>query len=508
MTVLKNIRLSLLTGLLLALSWPEIGNQAWLVFVAFIPLFFVIENSRNWRAGFLYSFLSFFLWHLLTVWWMWYSTPIGSLSAWLINSMMMAGVISFAKFSDRKLKWVPFEIILSIYWLTFEFIHLYWDLKWPWMNLGHVFANHTNWIQWYAYTGVYGGAFWVFVVNGLTFRFISKWKVFTQKASVNIAASPLLALALLFIIGPISVSMYLKKQKPVYSKSIHVLLVQPNVDTYTEKFDGLTPLQQSEHMMGMLENADTNALVILPETAVPEFFNLDSIIPESIDTLLKFSRENQLKIIGGFSIKDQHHSYNSACLIEEGGITETRNKIKLLTFAEHIPFGYISDYWSHLVHKQGGIANSYGVDDEAQIFSFGKEIKLGTLICFESVFSDIAAEMCRKGAQAFIIITNDDWWGNSPGYRQHFSYARIKAIENRRYVARAANTGMSGVIDAYGTILSSSNYKETQAILSEIKLNATITFFSTFERYIRYSIAIFALIFALVSWLKRFYTRS
>ncbi len=503
MNVIKNIVLSITSGVFLALSWPEIGHQAWVVFIAFIPLIFAIEKTRNWRSAFLYSFLSFFIWHLLTVWWMWYSTPIGSLSAWLINSMMMAGVVSFTSFSSRKLKFIPFEILLSFYWLTFEFIHLYWDLKWPWMNLGHVFANHIQWIQWYAYTGVYGGVFWVIVANGLIFRVIFKLKLSDQKASLKKQAASLFALSAIIIFSPIFLSQYLMNQNLDYSKTLNVLLVQPNVNTYAEKFNGLSTFQQSEHIIEMLENTDTNTIVILPETAIPEFFKLDSIYPKSIDTLLEFSKEKNLKILGGFSTKDQNYSYNSACYIEDGKIKESRNKIKLLAFAEKIPFGYISEYWSHMIHKQGGIASSYGVDSEAKIFSLAKQTKLGTLICFESVFSDITAEMSRKGAQAFIIITNDDWWENSPGHRQHFAYARIKAIENRKYIARAANTGISGVIDPFGNILYASNYRKTLAIPSEIQLNSTLTFFSANERTIRYSIVIFAIFLALASCFKR-----
>ena len=496
MKALKNISLSLLTGIILAISWPETANQAWLIFIAFAPLFFAIDKTQNWRAVFLYSFLSFIVWHLLTVWWMWYSTPIGSLSAWIINSMLMAGIISLAKFSSNRLKWITFEIILAFYWLAFEIFHLYWDLKWPWMYLGHAFANHTEWIQWYEYLGVYGGGFWVIISNGLIFRLLKDPGLIPKKVY------PLI-LTLTIILGPIFYSYTLLKKDLSNDSSIKVSIVQPNVDTYTEKFNAIPPLQQSEMIIEMLINADSNSIIILPETAIPESFNKTDPYPKSVDTLLKFAKINSLKIIGGFYTKDKNNSYNSVCLIEDGLIKATRNKIKLLAYAEQIPFDYISVFWSQIVHKKGGIAESFGVDEQAKVFTLDDSQKLGTLICFESVFPDITAEMCRNGAQALFIITNDDWWQDSPGYRQHFAYARIKAIENRKWIARSANTGISGIINNKGEIITSSGFKEKCVLKSDIELHQKNTFFCKNEKHFRIVIISLSVILIISSLLKR-----
>jgi len=492
MKLSQNIIFSLATGILLSMAWPEIGNQAWMIYAAFVPLFFLIEKTQNLRAVFLYSFLSFIIWHLITDWWMWISTPIGSLSAWIINSMLMALVILLTKFSSQKIRWMPFEIILAFYWLSFEIFHLYWDLKWPWMNLGHVFANHIKWIQWYEYPGVYGGGFWVIIVNGLIFRLLKK-PVFVRRKTF------LLIFTISTILIPIAYSFHLYKKEFNEQSSIKVSIIQPNVNTYTEKFDALTPLQQSEMIIKLLENADSNSIIILPETAIPESFNINGHYPKSIDTLMSFSKRNHLKIIGGYYTKDKNDSYNSATLIEDGVITNSRNKIKLLAYAEQIPFDFISEYWSQLVHEQGGIAKSFGVDERAKIFNIHDSIKLGTLICFESVFPDIAAEMCRNGAQALVIITNDDWWLDTPGHQQHFAFARIKAIENRRWIARSANTGISGIINAKGEVLEQTEYKEEITFTSTIQLNQNMTFFSHHEKHIRKTIIYIALLIIFTS---------
>lgn len=481
MKLSKNILLCQATGILLSIAWPEIGNQSWLIFGAFVPLFFVIHNNSNWRSVFLYSFLSFFLWHLISNWWMWYSTPIGSLSAWLINSMLMALVIIAAKFSFIKLKRIPFEIILAFYWLSFEIFHLYWDFKWPWMNLGHAFANHTAWIQWYEFLGVYGGGFWVIVTNGLLYRLLRKQVLFFKKIHLVVPI-------IVSILGPIIFSYSLLTNDLSKESSIKVSIVQPNVDTYKEKFDDLSPLLQSEMIIEMLANADSNSLIILPETAIPESFNTNETPPKSIDTLLSFTRKNHLKIIGGFYTQDEKKSYNSVCFIEDGEIKASRNKIKLLAYAEQIPFDFISDYWSQLVHEQGGISQSFGVDDQVKVFSLNDSLKIGALICFESVFADITSEISRNGAQLLFIITNDDWWLDSPGHRQHFAYARIKAIENRKWIARSANTGISGIINAKGEIISHTKYREQILLNGIIHLNQNRTLFMIYEKHLRVSI--------------------
>lgn len=496
MNGIKNILLSVLTAVLLSASWPETGNQTWLIFIAFVPLLHVIEQQKTWRAVFLFSFLSFITWHIMTDWWMWISTPIGSISAWIINSMLMASVLVLSQFSSKRLLRLPFEIILAFYWLTFEIFHLYWDLKWPWMNLGNAFANQTEWIQWYEYGGAYTGGFWIIIANGLFFRLF-------KKPLFNLKKIYLTVITFITILGPIALSYHLVPNIDHSNTSIHITIVQPNVNTYTQKFDALSPLRQSEMIIGMLNQTDSGSIILLPETAIPESFNTKGPYPKSIDTLLNYSLKNQLKIIGGFYTESEKESYNSACLIEDGNIINSRNKIKLLAYAEQIPFDFISEYWSKMVHEQGGIAKSFGTDLSANTFKIDDSLCIGTLICFESVFSDINTEMCRKGAQTLVILTNDDWWHNTPGHRQHFAFAKIRAIENRKWIVRCANTGVSGVINAKGEIVSRTSYREQKVLNEEIYLNDKISFFSKYEKQIRWSILSISFLLFFLSILRK-----
>lgn len=487
MTRLLQIVLAILSGLMLGLSWPEITQHTWLIFFAFIPIYYLMDSIkvRNWRHLFLLSFIGFFIWHLIAVYWMIYSTVIGSITAWLVNSFLMAGIVCFSLFSASRLKKIPLEIIIAFYWLCFEIMHLFWSLSWPWMNLGNVFANQIEWIQWYEFIGVYGGSFWILVVNGILYR--------TLKALSTRQLWPSLTFSffsLVLIFFPILLSHNLMKEDNTISSSeIELSVIQPNIDTYQEKFGAYSPLKQSQILIHQLDSEiEKNHIIILPETAIPLNFNINKRpYSESIQNLLNWSKENHKTIIGGFNTKDSL-SYNSALLIEEGEIIQERHKIKLLPFGEKMPFDWIYKVFQDQIAKDGGNSSSYGTDQEARVFKLGKlsSTTTGVLICFESVFPDINAEMVRNGAESLIMITNDDWWNDSPGYRQHFAYARLRAIENRRFIARSANTGISGFIDDYGRIIKQSKYKEQVILSQKIKQNKILSLFSKNERIFRW----------------------
>lgn len=499
--MIKNLIYSLVSGLLLGLTWPEITNFPALIFVAFVPVFFLAKNHKNspWQALFLWTFLSFFIWHLIAVYWMVYSSYLAAITAWIINSFLMAMVFTSAFYSHKLLKRIPFILFLIAYWLGFEIFHLFWDLKWPWMTLGHVFANKTHWIQWYEYTGVYGGSIWVLLINYLIFKSLNK----QEKPFYRILIFSFTAILLLL---PIWWAHNLLNKTSVGSKSLNISVLQPNIDTYTEKFNGLSDLQQSEKIIQLLENTPSNSdLILLPETVINT--NFDSAIkdyPPAIELLLNWSHKNKTDIIGGFYTKDSLYNYNSALYIHQGEIVQNRHKIKLLAFGEKLPFSYILQFFENYIQQNGGAIKSYGKDKDAKVFTLSpsKNDTLGSLICFESAFVDISTQMVRNGAQILLIITNDDWWKDTPGYRQHFAYARVRAIENRRPIARSANTGISGFIDAYGNILEQSQYKTETLLTTTICYGYPLTFFSKKEPIIRYLLASMAILLGLMSIIK------
>lgn len=412
---------------------------------------------------------------------------------------MMAGIFTLASFSSHKIKSVPIEIFLTFYWLSFEIMHLFWELSWPWMSLGNAFANQIKWIQWYEYLGVYGGGIWIILVNGLIFRLIKAILSHQKKMALGFTLGTFL---LLFF--PIYFSYSIFENPAMDNQKLEISVVQPNIDTYLEKFDGLPASVQSEKLINQLKNKQVADLVILPETVIPEEFNLNELpYPQSVQNIFDWSAEKKKTIIGGFYTKDKLN-YNSALLVENGKLMSGRNKSKLLPFAETMPFEKLTIWLKQRIQKEGGIGFSYGRDSKAKVLNLNyfANAKVGVLICFESVFQDITTEIVRNGANFLVIITNDDWWRNSPGHKQHFAYSRLRAIENRRSIARSANTGISGFINEKGEILQASQYKEACILTECISLSTTKTFYSQFEAYIRWSILVVSSILLLLSILN------
>jgi apolipoprotein N-acyltransferase len=123
-------------------------------------------------------------------------------------------------------------------------------------------------------------------------------------------------------------------------------------------------------------------------------------------------------------------------------------------------------------------------------------------ICYESIYGATCAEFVNKGAEVITIITNDDWWGDTPGYKQHFDFARLRAIENRRYVARSANTGFSGFISPTGDVIAKSNYKEQTALQQEIHKISEKTFYTKYGDFLGRSLAFIAVLLVVFGFVK------
>ena len=176
--VMKNILYSILSGLLLAFSWPNIGNLTYLIFIAFVPILFLTNKIVNSNISakskriFLYSFLTFFIFNILTTYWIFHATLFGAISAFIINSLLMSFVF-FASFKMGCFRKNNFGTILFIVtWIAMEYLHLNWDLSWPWLILGNVFASTTYLIQWYEFTGVLGGTLLILLINILFLKAI------------------------------------------------------------------------------------------------------------------------------------------------------------------------------------------------------------------------------------------------------------------------------------------------------------------------------------------------
>lgn len=158
----------------MSLAW--LGFPGWTLFFAFLPLFyldqFFVEQKKNYRSVSFWghAFFAVFIWNVLTTFWIVNATLTGALMAFLINSFAMSLVLWLAHIARRNFRANLGYIALIVFWISFEYIHYHWDIEWPWLHLGNGFANNVKMVQWYEYTGVFGGTFWVLIMNIVLFK--------------------------------------------------------------------------------------------------------------------------------------------------------------------------------------------------------------------------------------------------------------------------------------------------------------------------------------------------
>ncbi len=499
--------LSALTGILLTLSWPPIGLFP-LVFVGFVPLFFihfwVIEHKLNSGWAFLYGFISFLLFNLGTTWWVWNASAGGAIMAFVLNSLLMNLPFMFlhqlAKKNQNPLKLWPFIWA----WITFEYFHLRWDGTWPWLTLGNVFANVPWLVQWYEYTGTAGGSLWILWVNKKLFHWMISYQTFDKQQRFKSAFN----LVFFGFFAPVFLSFYVLgdyKQLKENTTAItaNIMVVQPNIDPYKEKF-GDNALSDYDQTLKMLNIADkhmdsTVQLIAFPETALVGNLNERDLANEETIKLIRqfMSKYPTVNIITGadsykeflpgeklsktareYNPGQYYDAYNAAYFLQPNTTNiDIYHKSILVPGVERLPFASVLKYVEKYAIDLGGTTGSLGVDDEPHNFTANSMLKAAPIICYESVFGEYITEYVKRGATFLCIITNDGWWGNTPGYKQHLQYASLRAIETRRYVARSANTGISAFFNDEGKLLQKTNWWEPAALKQNIKLNTTQTFY-------------------------------
>ncbi len=511
--------LSILSGILLTLAWPQNGFPG-LLFIGMIPMLMVEEFLHQHREKFIrfsmliYSYPGFFIWNLLTTWWIYNSTGIGAVMAIVLNSLFMS--IVFQAFHWTR-KHLGFRIIsflaLICYWISFEYLHLNWDLNWPWLNLGNGFSEYYRWVQWYEYTGAMGGTFWVLAANILAFTLLEKFNIQSSKFKVQNLFHPskfvirYSIILVLWISLPILYSYFIYFNYREEFRPVNFVVVQPNIDPYSEQYN-LPPRAVIGRIMSLAApkiDSSTNFLVA-PESAIQEnMWENDMRTFTSIRLLSDIVKENpNLNIlIGGSSFYEfgrneplprsarkysdadkYYNAYNTAILFNIRDSLQLYHKSKLTPGVEILPsfkgFKWLEKYAIDL----GGTVGSLGTDSIRKVYTTINTVRVGPAICYESIFGEFFSLFVKNGAEIMIIITNDGWWGNTAGHRQHFSFTHLRAVETRRSIARSANTGISAFIDQRGDAHQVTPYWKPAVIKGTLNASAKLTFYVKHGDYI------------------------
>lgn len=506
------ILLSLLSGLLLSIAWPANGCT-YLIFVALVPLFFMEDYiSRNKHAfvgfaGFLYSFPAFLTWNVLTTYWITNSTIGGAIMAMVFNSIFMSTIFQLYFYTKHKLyKGKNAFFTLVIFWLSFEYIHLHWDITWTWLNLGNIFASTPKIIQWYEYTGTFGGSLWVFLSNILAFNIFKK--ILIKETHSKLFKIQLISL-FITICFPVIFSLVVYYNYQDKGIDTEVVVIQPNIDPYNEQFE-LTPNQSVGRMIKLASTQATpnTQFIVTPESALQEYPWASDIPNTQSAKLIKAYLQTlpKAEFVAGMSTREilpdgvitkatKEHPFEkglfyenrtSAIMInDKSEEVPISNKSKLVPGVEMMPFAKYLKFMDKLAIDMGGTTGSLGIDSiRNPLYSKKNNLKVGTLICYESIFGEFVSEFVANGAELLFIITNDGWWGNTPGHRQHCKYAVLRAIETRKSIARSANTGISCFVNQRGDISQATPYWEPAAIKATLKANKILTVYVRYGDFI------------------------
>ncbi|WP_407401178.1 apolipoprotein N-acyltransferase [Chryseobacterium sp.] len=510
---MKYILLSLISAVLLSLSWPTYGIP-FFIFVALVPLLMmeheISKFTKYKRKGWIIfglSYLCFVIWNIVTTGWLYGAkNPDGSHSLMavvfpvLVNSLLYSLVFQcYHWYKNAQGTYWGLAFFVAI-WMSFEKFHLNWEFTWPWLNLGNAFADYPRIIQWYDTLGATGGSFWILIINVFIFYTIRTWEA-GRKRNALIRNSSIVALLIILpmMISLISYNNFNEKSVG----EVGVLLLQPDLDPYAEKYakDSITIQNElltlaNQHSQGKID------YYIAPETALPGRGSISetafekSFLMNNVKSFL--GKHPQSVFATGISSHrfylDSNHlpkeayqinqeiwveNYNSAVQIVPNQKVEVYHKGKLVPGVEIFPYmSVLKPLLGDAMLNLGGSVVSLGTDKERVSFSnpYNKG-KMAPIICYESIYGEFVTEYVKKGANFLAIMTNDSWWGVSQGHQQLLSYAKLRAIETRREIARAANSGISAHIDARGDIVEDTIYGDKTALYAKVKLYDTQTFY-------------------------------
>lgn len=464
-----------------------------------------LGKKRIW----IYHYSAFVLWNTITTFWVCNATIGGGIFAVLANSLQMSLVFGLFRLSKKKFSGSLPYIFLAAAWIAWERFYFDAEISWPWLVLGNSFARTTWAIQWYEITGALGGSLWIWACNlGLygLLASLSDGSFFCWNRKAQ--AASLIGYAAILILPFIASACIGKEYRGSIDEGekLPVVIVQPNIDPYN-KFQAMTQDQQNAILEGHIESAlkgreaDSTAgplLVVAPETFTNDIIcgeydrsrtwrRFTSFLKDypSVNMLFGATSYDYFESASKPShtarqLRDGRwvESHNSALMTDGTSRTEIFHKSKLVVAVEMTPYPAI---FCKIDDMLGGVMGRCVGQEEISLLNVksadGQSIPIGCAVCYESVYGEYYTGYVRKGARAMAIITNDAWWGDTPGYKQHLSYASLRAIETRRAIARCANTGISAIISPSGEITQPTPWWEPAVIKGEIPLRDDITFY-------------------------------
>jgi apolipoprotein N-acyltransferase len=496
---LKKILLAVLSGLMLSASFPP-GHLEWMAWVAIVPLLISIEKERplnSFRLGMIAG-----LAHYLTLlYWAIYAVntygelgiipSIGILFLLCLYLSLYPALFAVLVNFFRLHRF--FTLGIAGIWVSLEYVRAVFITGFPWCLLGYSQFNHPLLIQIADVTGVYGISFLIAAASALIYLLIFKRPVASGKKGLILESS---IVAALFLICLVYGSHCLSKAdiNDKGAKTMKVSIIQGNIDQ-SVKWDTAFTKESLDKYLSLTRQAARSkpGLIVWPETAAPFFFQDNT---ESSQAVLKAAKESGAWLIFGSPAYEREdilfvRYYNRAYLASpEGSVKGYYDKVHLVTFVEYIPLSKFLPFFHRLVTAAGDFSSG----TQSGLLKTS-EATAGTLICYEAIFPELSRKEVMNGANFLVVLSNDAWFGVTSAPYQLMTMSAFRAVENRRPLIRATNTGFSGFVDPWGRIAYEGGLFTTEVLTRTVQSDCKdITFYSKYGDIFMYVILIICLI--------------
>jgi len=496
---LRYLAIASLAGLCLGLGFPPLPTWPLMGLGFGLMLFLtdeLVRSQLSLKRQWWYTYHAFVLFNVLASWWVANTSLAAGVVANFLNALLMAApwALIFLVRKHMPKVWLGASVIL---WLGFEYIHYNWQIAWPWLTFGNAMASTPSLAQWYSYTGIFGGSLYIAVIGVLLFKLSQAKRLGESLVKPTVYAS-------LWAIIPLLISVWIGSSfAPARdgASTVTVTAIQPNFEPHYEKF-AVPDAEQLVRFMELVSKAPSSDLVIYPETSFGAYdesqlensgmlkawssfrknqSNKGDLLA-GISSYKRYARSNDnpaLRTQEGARGNSYYTMHNTAISVVDEKVEELYHKSRLVPGVEFLPYRKAMFMFEPLVKSLGGTTAGLGVSDSAIVFEYPSGINAAPLICYESIYGDYVREFVQSGANVLVVPTNDGWWDNSPGHIQHLQFAQLRAIENRRWVVQAANTGISAIINSKGEVQAQTNYNEAIALTSDVQLENTETVYTS-----------------------------
>jgi len=501
------------SGFLLTLSFPKAGIS-WLAWFAVVPLLVALRNLSS-KNSFILGLFTGLAHYITLVYWLAYTmTTYGNLPFYvsvpvlLLFSAYLA--IYPAIFSMALTGLCPRPVFLvfmpPVVWVALEYIRSFLFTGFPWELVGYTQFKVLNIIQISDISGVYGVSFCILFANASIFlAYLYLTQKDWQKTTVRLKLAGGAMATFAFIFGLVwfygDHRIRSIQERMVNSPSQKITVVQGNIEQ-AQKWD---PAYQRSSTLKYIDLSRTaikhgSDLVVWPETATPFYFMHNAQLSELV---LKGIHETGVDVLFGSPSLDFKNNtveyYNSAYLVGPGGnIRGKYDKAHLVPFGEYIPFKKWLPFLGKMVENVG----DFRPGEKGHTLHW-KNYSIGIQICYEMIFPNLSRYMAQNDAALLVNITNDAWYGRTSAPYQHFSMAVFRAVENKRSLIRAANTGISGFIDPTGRIIAATPLFKDVVMTRTVPLLREMTVYARFGDVFAMVCLAILLIFTASTFLSR-----